>query len=138
MTRFLAAITIALATISCASGPPTAEELASADYGTPISQLDAQNKARDWLKGYLKDPLSAQCDWKSVAPGWCRTSPITGGRMIFGYRLDAMINARNSFAAYTGYKPYWFIFKNGELEDVWGQDELGSGSDAVPYMAKLK
>ena len=40
----------------CASAPPTNEELANADYGLPISQQEAEEKACIFLKRYLKDP----------------------------------------------------------------------------------
>jgi len=52
--------------------------------------------------------------------------------------MEASINAKNSFGGYVGFKPYVFMFKNGDLEHVWGQQELGSGDNTTPYMAKLK
>lgn len=124
--------------IGCAASPPTAEELASADYGTPISQQEAEEKAKSWLKGHLRDPSSAEYEWGTVQQGWARTAPIEGGRLIWGYRLEARINARNGFGGYNGYKPYQFMFKNGELDGVWGEQTLGSGYSATPYMGRLK
>ena len=102
----------------CASGPPTAEELANADNGTPISQSDAQSRAQSWVMTQLKDPLSAQCNWGPVQRGWTRGAPIEGGSLYFGYRMEASINAKNSFGGYVGFKPYVFMFKNGDLEHV--------------------
>ena len=124
--------------VGCAASPPTADEFAKADYGSPITQQAAQDKAQSWLKGVLKDPSSAQYDWGTVQQGWARTAPIEGGKLIWGYRLDAKINARNSFGGYNGYKPYLFMFKNSELHAVWGEQVLGSGYSATPYMGRLK
>jgi len=140
MSQILTAVSVVLSMflVGCASGPPTAEEFAKADYGTPITQQAGQDKAQGWLKGVLKDPSSAQYDWGTVQQGWARTAPIEGGKLIFGYRLDAKINARNSFGGYNGYKPYLFIFKNGELDGVWGEQVLGSGYSATSYMGRLK
>ncbi len=140
MNRILVALSLVLSLflVGCASGPPTAEEFAKADYGTPITQQAAQDKAQSWLKGVLKDPSSAQYDWGTVQSGWARKAPIEGGKLIWGYRLEAKINARNSFGGYNGYKPYVFMFKNGELDGVWGEQVLGSGYSATPYMGRLK
>ncbi len=70
---------------ACASGPPTREELNSADYGSPITQQDAEEQARQFLKYYLKDPGSATYDWSPVYQGWLREAPLHGGGLKFGY-----------------------------------------------------
>lgn len=124
--------------VGCASGPPTAKELAAADYGSSITQSDAESKAKAFLRGTLKDPSSAEYDWGTVQRGYVRTAPIEGGKLIWGYKLDAQINAKNSFGGYTGFKPYVFMFKNGQLEGVWGSQEIGSGFGATSYMGRLK
>lgn len=138
MLRLLGVAVVSVFLIGCASGPPTAEQLANADYGTPISQVDAEAKATTWLRSVLKDPESAQIDWGQVEKGWARHAPIDGGGLIFGYKMDAQINARNSFGGYTGYKPYLFMFKDGELKNVWGQQTLRSGYASSDYMGRLK
>ena len=69
-------ITFALLLIGgCAGGPPTQEELAKADYGTPISQEDAQERALEFLKRVLKDPDSAKIDWAPVSRWVVERSP---------------------------------------------------------------
>ena len=140
MNRALEAISLlgSVFLVGCAASPPTAEELAKADYGTPITQQAAQDKALSWLKVVLKDPSSAQYEWGTVQQGWARTAPIEGGELVWGYRLDAKVNAKNSFGAYIGYKPYFFMFRNGELDSVWGEQTIGSGYSAAPYMGRLK
>lgn len=138
MLRFLSITIVSAFLVGCAASPPTAEQLANADYGTPIAQADAEAKATAWLKTVLKDPESAQIDWGRVEQGWARHAPIDGGGLMFGYRMDAQINARNGFGGYTGYKAYLFIFKNGELKNVWGQQTLRSGYASSDYMGRLK
>ena len=119
---------------SCKSGPPTAEELANADYGNPISQEDAESLAEGWLNQYLKDPMSAQIQWQPVSPGWFRDAPIAGGGLNWGYKLDGSVNAKNSFGGYVGARPYYFMFYNGVLKHVYGQKDL----DGMPYVGKLQ
>lgn len=124
--------------VGCATGSPTAEELVAADYGAPISQQDAEALANAWLDGHLKDPLSAQKRWKPMYTGWFREAPIHGGALRFGYRLDGEINAKNSFGGYTGFKPYNFMFHNGSIISVYGQQELRGSYGSTPYMGKLQ
>ena len=121
----------------CATGPPTTEELAAADYGTMISQEDAEPLANAWLDTHLKDPLSAQKRWKPLYKGWLREAPIHGGSLRFGYRLEGEINARNSFGGYTGFKPYIFMFHNGKIVSIYGQQELRGSYGSTPYIGKL-
>lgn len=136
--RWLIGVVVACAVSGCASGPPTAKELAGADYGRQISQSEAESTAQAWLKTTLKDPSSAEIDWGSVGPGWARDGALTGGALTFGYKLDAQINARNSFGGRTGYKPYVFMFRNGSLVGVWGEQELHGRYGSSSYMGRLK
>jgi len=128
------AIALMLILNACASGPPTQAELVSADYGASISQGDAVAKAKQFFSRYLKDPLSAQFEWGNVQPGWWRHAPIHGGGLVFGYVLEVNVNAKNSFGAYTGFRPYAFVFKNGIIVTVYGQQELSGGAT---FMGKI-
>lgn len=131
-------IAFALAVISgCAGGPPSQEELTKADYGTPISQEDAQARALEFLKRVLKDPDSAKIDWSPVSPGWWREASAHGGGLKFGYILNANINGKNSYGAYIGYKPYRFMFFNGTLTSAYAEQNLGTGYNSTPYMGKI-
>lgn len=96
-------------------GPPTAEELASADYGLPIDQANAESQAEAFFLGVLKDPDSAQYQWNPVYKGYYRDAPILGGALTWGYLLEGGVNAKNSYGGYTGYKAYTFVFHNGEI-----------------------
>lgn len=106
---------------------PTEQELANADYGYAISQQEAQRQVRDFLSTRLKDPGSAQYQWGSVYQGWMRHARIHGAGVVFGYILNVSINAKNSFGAYNGFKPYEFVFHNGSILTVYGERELNGG-----------
>jgi len=62
----------------CATGP-TAEQLASADYGAPITEVEAKAKAKAWVRGILKDPESARYEWDSFGQGWANQGLLYGG-----------------------------------------------------------
>lgn len=122
---------------ACAASPPTNEEMLSADYGSYISQQDAEQQAEQFLKRRLKDPGSAIFEWGQFGKGWFREAPIDGGALKFGYMLHANINAKNSFGGYTGMKPHLFIFYNGNLIGAYGQKELRMKYSSTLYMGKI-
>ena len=124
-----------LACLCACASTPAAEKIATADYGDEISQIEAQAQAEKWLKSHLKDPHSAQIDWGVVQKGWTKDAPIQGGGFQFGYKLDVQVNAKNSFGGYTGYKPYIFLFFNGDFKRIFGQDELDAG---VTYLRRYE
>ena len=129
--------TLVILVSGCASKTPTVEELAKADYGAPISQQEAEARASALLKRYLKDPDSAKIEWGAVQTSWIREAPIHGGQLRFGYLLTANINAKNSYGAYTGYKPFQFLFFNGSLVSAYAQQEVRDSYGSIPYMGKI-
>jgi hypothetical protein len=124
--------------LACQAPVPTSDQLANADYGAAIDQVRAQQLALEWCQRRLKDPSSAQYSWGQVGRSWVRDSIVTGGELIFGYRLEATINAKNSFGGYIGARAYWFVFRDGQLVAVFGQDTLRSGVHSMEVMARLE
>ena len=53
--RFIVVTFIALIFSACATGPPTKEEFAQADYGRLVTQGEAQPLAEKFLSNRLKD-----------------------------------------------------------------------------------
>jgi len=133
----IASIFTLLLLSACATGPPTREELSSADYGSPISQQNAEAQAKQFLRRHLKDPDSAIYEWNPVYRGWMRDAPIHGGGLRFGYILYGNVNAKNSFGGYTGLKPYNFVFYDGNIISVYAQKELRGSYGSTPYMGKI-
>ncbi len=109
----------------CPTIRPTEEELKNSNYGTPISQIDAQKQVMDFLNKSLKDPYSAQIKWGVIKKGWLREVPIDGCNIQFGYIFAAEVNAKNSFGGYVGHEPYDFFFRDGVLISI--NESLNSG-----------
>jgi hypothetical protein len=128
---------LVLITISACAGVPTQNEVTNADYGSSMLQSDAESLATKFLRSYLKDPNSAQIDFNRINTGWIRDGLIRGGKVHYGYVLGANVNAKNSYGAYVGYKPYKFLFYNGQLISVYGQKEITVGSQSDSYMDKI-
>lgn len=131
--RFVLIVLLAgvLGTLSGCAAPPTQQEIASADYGVVISQADAEAKAKEVLARTLKDPYTAQLAFGSLYKGYSLTAPLQGRKASYGYMLDVMVNAKNSYGGYTGAKPYRFMFRNGQLVDGW---RVGDGGMLIPVI----
>jgi hypothetical protein len=121
---------VVLSLTACAT-MPTQKEIDKADYGSPISQDLAEAKAKEFLSGYLKDPMSATYQWKAVYQGWFK-----GFRRatVYGYILDGNINAKNSYGGYVGASPFRFVFRNGELVSAYMQKEMNGTSYYSPIL----
>ncbi len=106
--------------VGCAS-PPSAEQVATAEYGTAISQLEAETAAKAYLRGIMKDPGSIQTGWAPVNKGFFTEAPLDGGRTYYGWQLIGSVNAKNSYGGYTGAREYRFVFHDGKIIAVVAQ-----------------
>jgi hypothetical protein len=97
----------------CASGP-SARESADADYGPPLS-IDYRQTIRDHMDATFFDWKSAQYKFTEAYPGWLRDPEELGGKVQFGYKVDALINAKKPNGKYIGFKPYTFLFRDNLL-----------------------
>lgn len=98
----------------CASGP-TPQDIAAADYGTPIPQEQAEQRVKQYFSGTLKDPASAQYQFSQAQKGYIIGSAVEGKPLYAGYIISVNVNAKNSFGGYTGYQGYQFLFQNGAM-----------------------
>ncbi len=121
----------------CVTGP-SAEQLANADYGEPISEQEARAKAERWVRSILKDPESARFQWDRFGQGWVSNGLLNGGGYTYGYLLLGRVNARNSFGGYTGDRNYKFIFRDGEIVGAWGERPYSNGGLTTYHMMRLR
>lgn len=134
MHRFWSVGLVGLGLVACASSP-TIEQQAAADYGQSIEQDAAEAAAKVFLGSRLKDPYSAVYECGPIAKGFVQSAPLVGQKMQFGWLLDCAVNSKNSFGAYTGAKPYQFLFRDGRIIHASGQECLTGGGC---YMAPLR
>jgi hypothetical protein len=130
--RLVAIVFLILCGLAGCAGAPSEDQLRSADYGSAISQADAERLAVAFLEARLKDPQSAQYKWSPVERGWARDPVITGGTLYYGYLLVGQVNAKNSYGGYVGYRKYQFMFQNGKLRQAWAEEVGSYGSIMAP------
>jgi len=114
----------ALVTLGGCASMPSAEKLASADYGTPITTEEATSLVTSYMKGTAKDPYSLKVECGSVRQGWTQNK-FTSSSFIAGYMIDCGINGKNSFGAYVGVRNYRFIIHDGSIARVMEQMSNG-------------
>lgn len=108
-------VAFAVAAIAgCASGP-TPEQIANADYGTPINQDQAEVRVKEYFDGVLKDPDSAKYKFSPIQKSHIVSSAWEGRQLYAGYVMTVKVNAKNSYGGYTGNEDYVFLFHNGVL-----------------------
>ena len=106
---------LAILLTGCASAP-TQQQVATADYGMPMSQDECMSIAEQSIASQLKDPSSAQ--FRNQQPchtGWVRSVPILGMKAAFGYVQKGDVNGKNSYGGYVGFRPYLVLMKNGAV-----------------------
>ncbi len=110
---FTSLVLILLAS-GCNHIPPSAEEIARADFGTLPGNY--QNLIKSEMEFRLIDPESAR--YKFGKPFKART--CMGGCWNFGRGLLFWVNSKNRYGGYVGYKAYSAFFKpNGTMIIDW-------------------
>lgn len=115
ISRLFLGVMLSTAVTGCTSFRPSESKLSEADYGTAISIHDAQQQAEHWLGSHLKDPDSARIEWGPFGQAWIFRGLVNGG-FHYGYGLLANVNAKNSFGGYTGKQPFFFFYRDGQMQ----------------------
>lgn len=86
---------------------PSAEEIASANYGPmPMNEKEI---AEEWVKSQLIDPYSAQFEQVGFRKGY--TSVF--GTTKFGWVYCGRVNAKNRMGGYTGRSAFFTTIQYG-------------------------
>lgn len=100
----------------CGTITPKAIDLQTADFGPAPDQTAIMSGVKAWMDPKLKDPMSATYQCGNPRRAWTNVF----GNLTYGWEVNCMINARNSFGGYVGAKPYGFLFKDGRVvQDAW-------------------
>lgn len=113
------AVAAALLLAGCADGPPARPDglpLSVADAG-PMPDRDAL--IRSYLRGYLKDPMSAQIE-DVAGPTFTTMNASLLGPSAYGWGVCFRVNAKNSYGGYVGFHEMALIWRDGRTERVFG------------------
>ncbi|MEM7309667.1 MAG: hypothetical protein AAF682_23530 [Planctomycetota bacterium] len=111
--------------LGCASGPPTEEELADADYGLRPDPGWAVATAKSWIAPRLRNSEGARFGSGELEKGWFKA--IRSDENRFGWRLPTVVNVKNAIGGYTGDNPWVFYFRGNRLVGV-GEPRTRVGS----------
>lgn len=109
--------------LSCAaSQPPDMSKVG------PFPTLgDPEPQIREAMDGILRDPYSAQ--YRRIGgpvAGRVQAPLIAGGKVEDGWGYCYGVNAKNGFGGYTGYQPYYFLFRYDRLIGYAPNPQLSS------------
>ena len=93
----------------CASAP-TQSQFESADFG--VQPIEYEKTIKTYYESRLKDPFSAQYKF-THKPKKFYINDLK--RNIFGWKVCATINAKNSYGGYIGWKTEMFMFRGEKI-----------------------
>ncbi len=110
----------------CASFSP--EELANLNYG-PLPE-NYKSIIQERLNSRLKDPISAVVEYRGGP-----TQVTQKGSMLtakdYGWGICLWVNAKNSFGAYVGRRPYAYIIRDEMIVQQHGEMETNMFDTAI-------
>lgn len=109
----------------------TDDDIARADVGNPPNQVASEVAMKVGISMRLKDPDSAVFRIGKMHKA-VYAKPDTG-EARFAWALEALVNAKNSFGGYTGYKLHAWYFVNEKLVAVLRppSEGLGESGDVI-------
>lgn len=94
---------------------PTSAQMAAADYGRDMSQEECQETAEKFIKYKLKDPMSAVFQHKNCIKSYAKAVPLMGMSVEYGWLHSGLVNGKNAFGGYVGFREYKVLMRNGQI-----------------------
>lgn len=124
MLNFVVSFTFALMLIAASPVDAWTTKKKYAEYieslppeGDKPSAEYVKRAVNAYFKYSLKDPDSANYEWGAIELGTWKGAFEKYGTP--GWIADVQVNAKNSYGAYIGYKPYKFIFRSGSIVEIY-------------------
>ena len=120
--RTLFVIFVSLSLVGCSIGP-TPAQLRNADFGPPPSEGYKENikSAFDLI---LFDGASARYRFSKPVKSYLRAAPVYGTSLTFGWRVCGLVNAKNRFGGYVGWRRFFtFFYDDAIVFKIMGGDE---------------
>ncbi|MFZ5621157.1 MAG: hypothetical protein ACOY5W_09070 [Pseudomonadota bacterium] len=111
ISRLSLVLLIAITMNGCAASFKRPPE--DAYYGPPPD--DYEESIREYFSTRLKDPDSARYEFGKPRRAYINHALIQGGGVQwFGYAVDVIINAKNSYGGYVGRRKYFVFFRGNK------------------------
>lgn len=92
---------------------PSAEAMATAEFGPELTRSEAQSKAASSLKEWLWYPT--QIEWLDFGQAWMWNGAAGGGHE-YGYALTLLINEQHPEVGFLGAREYYFFYTDGAIK----------------------
>lgn len=102
--------------VGCVSAPSSDNtpipdpDMVNADFG--LYPTNYEELIYAWARMNLKDSESARYQRISIPR---REYMVERRQPFYGYSACVILNAKNSYGAYTGNQAYWFMFRDGKI-----------------------
>lgn len=122
LAAVVATITV-LGLAGCAN-VPSESALQQANFGDEPDR-NHRDRIRVAFRELLIDPSSARFKFGEPEQGWGRDD----NGFVYGWVVWTEVDSKNQFGAYTGWKTYKVLLRNGEVDSVYepaGDDMFGN------------
>ena len=116
--RFSAALPLLLCLLLCAgcASTPTPQEMASADFGKPLTVATAKPVVLAYIRETFKDPDAVKdLEVTNVEKEKVYKGLVNGGGYAYGYAITFACNGKNSFGAYVGRQSLQIFAHDGRV-----------------------
>lgn len=96
---------------------PSVEAQNSADYGSPITQVQAEKLVALYMEQSLFDAYSAYFKFSKLRTGYYQ-SRKNNCLVTYGYFILFAVNAKNRYGGYTGYQQRRAWIRNGYIHSL--------------------
>jgi hypothetical protein len=105
----------------CSTAPPSRDFVSQLDYGPKPSQEEMQQIATNYISARLKDPTSAQYKFRpNIAKVYSYNQFDSDNLNLaaWGWFIGGEYNAKNGFGGYTGFDPFYLLYRNGAIVEA--------------------
>lgn len=111
------AVLLVLGLAGCASFP-TPQESRGFNHGVPIARPAAVTLVTRFVQSTAKDPDSVRMTCGAPEAYWTQNR-FTKASLVVGYRIECLVNAKNSYGGYTGNQAYGFMIRDDVVRQYW-------------------
>ena len=113
-------VAAAISLSACGTITPAPADISQAYFGKKPSPTTTLNAFKARYSATLKDPASAIYECGDPRRGWTNRF----GNIAYGWIVYCSVNAKNSYGAYVGARPYGLLFRDDQIVHVdWANAE---------------
>lgn len=114
ISEVLLIVSISILLLACSSGfKPVDSSYRTMNCGKPYTQEEAQELVLESIKWMFRNYETAKIEFEPIKKSFIDFE--IGGRIIFGYSINAVINTKNTEGVYAGDRTHLFFIRDDKV-----------------------